>query len=134
MMQPADHRYGDGVVQAFPSKAPDHALAVEILPRRLGRGQDLLDSYRTHATNEGRAIDLASVPDEILRRRVVREGVHQLLTCPPGGRTLSDVEVYYASALVPEDEEDVQDAKRGRGNDKEVADAVTDSLLDRSRT
>ena len=80
----------------------------------------LLDSLRTHATNEGRALDLVSVPDEMLRGRVVGEGVHQLLTCPPGGRTIGDVEVHDASALVLEHEEHVQDAKRGCGNDKEV--------------
>ena len=51
----------DDVVEAFSSKGPNHALTVGILPRRPGRGQDLLDSHGAHATNEGRAIDLVSV-------------------------------------------------------------------------
>lgn len=53
----------DDVVQAFPSKGPDPALAVGILPRRSGCDQHLLDSHRTHATNEGRAIDLVPKSD-----------------------------------------------------------------------
>ena len=67
-----------------------------------------------------RAVDLVSVPDDVLRRRVIGEGVDQLLTCPLRGRTLGDVEVHDASALVLEHEEHVQDAKRGCGHDKEV--------------
>ena len=74
----------DDVVEAFPPKGPNHALAVGILPRRPGCGQDLLDPHCTHATNEGRAIDLVSVPNEILRRQVVREGVDQLLDLSTG--------------------------------------------------
>ena len=111
----------DDVVEAFPPKGPDCALAVGILPWRPGRGQDLLDSHRTRATNEGRTIDLVSVPDEILRRRVVGEGVDRLLTGPSRGRSIGDVEVRNASALVLEHHEHVQDAKRGRGHDTEVA-------------
>ncbi len=56
----------DDVVQAFPPKGPNHALAVRTLPRGTRRGEDLFDSNRTHATNEGRAIDLVSVADDVL--------------------------------------------------------------------
>ena len=42
----------DSVVQAFPPKGPDDALAAGILPRGPGRGDNLLDSHRTHAANE----------------------------------------------------------------------------------
>ncbi len=61
MMQPTDHREGDDVVEAVPPNGADHALAVRILPRGLRRGEDLLESHRTHATNEVRAIDLVSM-------------------------------------------------------------------------
>ena len=43
-----------------------------------------------------------------------------MLACPLCGRTLGDVEMHDASALMLEHEEHVQDAKRGCGNDKEV--------------
>jgi len=102
----------DDVVEAVPPKGTDHALAVRILPRGPRRGEDLLDSHRTHSTNEVRAIDLVSVPDDVPGRRVVGKGVDQLLACPLRGRTISDVEVDDASALVLEHEEHVQDAKR----------------------
>ena len=43
-----------------------------------------------------------------------------MLACPLCGRTLGDVEVHDAAALVLEHEEHVQDAKRGCRQDKEV--------------
>jgi hypothetical protein len=55
------------VVETFPSKGADDAFAVRILPRRLRRSEDLLDSHRTRSTNEVRRIDLVSVPDDVLR-------------------------------------------------------------------
>ena len=110
----------DDVVEAFPPKGPDHALAVRILPRGPRRGEDLLNSHRTHSTNEVRAIDLVSAPNDVLRRRVVGEGVDQLLPCPLRRRTLGDVEVQDASMLMLEHEEHVQNAKGRCGHDKEV--------------
>jgi len=103
----------DDVVEAFPPKGADHALAVRILPRGPRRGEDLLDSHRTHSTNEARAVDLVSVPNDVLRRRVVGEGVDQLLSCPLCRRALGDVEVQDASAPMLEHEEHVENAKRG---------------------
>jgi hypothetical protein len=75
----SDH---DDVVEAVPPNGPDHALTVRILPWGPRRGEDLLDAHRTHSTNEVRAIDLVSVPNDVLRRRVVGEGIDQLLACP----------------------------------------------------
>ena len=51
----------DDVVQAFPPKGPNHALAVRTLPRGTRRGEDLFDSQRMRSTNEGCAIDLVPV-------------------------------------------------------------------------
>ena len=58
----------DDVVQAFPPKGPNHTLAVRILPRGTRRGEDLFDSQRMRWTNEGCAIDLVPVSDDVLRR------------------------------------------------------------------
>ncbi len=69
-----------------PAQCAQLTLAVRILPRGLRRGEDLLSPHRTHATNKVRAIDLVSVPDNVLRCRVVGKGVHQLLACPLRGR------------------------------------------------
>jgi hypothetical protein len=97
----------DDVVEAFPPKGTDDTLAVGILPRGTRRGENLLDPHRAQSANEGRAIDLVSVPDEVLWRRVIRESVDQLLTRPLCGRTLGDVEVYDAPALMLEYEKHV---------------------------
>ena len=40
----------DDVVEAVPPNGTDHALAVRILPRGPRRGENLLDSHRTHST------------------------------------------------------------------------------------
>ncbi len=103
------------VVEAVPPNGPAHALAVRILPRRPRRSEDLLDSHRTHSTNEVHAIDLISVPDDVPRRRVVGEGVDQLLACPLRGRCIGDVEVLDVAAPAFGHEKHVQQVKhRGR--------------------
>jgi hypothetical protein len=72
----------DDMVEAVSPKSPDHPLTVRILPRATRRGEDLLDPHRTHASNEVRALDLVSVPNDVPGRRVVGEGIDQLLACP----------------------------------------------------
>ena len=54
------------------------------------------------------------------RRRVVREGVHNLLSGPVGGGVLGHVEVDNAPAMVSEHDEDEQDAQAGGGHGKET--------------
>jgi hypothetical protein len=85
MMQPANHRKGDdlpsidglslawfGGVLIEREVGPGTVIVLELLP------EDLLDSHRAHSTNEVRAIDLVSVPDEALRRCIVGKGVDQI--------------------------------------------------------
>ena len=124
----------DDVVEAVPPKGTDHALAVRILPRGPRRGENLLDSHRTHSSNEVRAVDLVSVPDDVLRSRVVGKGVDPLLACPLRGRTLGDVEVDDASALMLEHEEHIKDTKRGRRHDKEVDGNEVVGVVQQKRT
>lgn len=62
-------------------------------PGRCARGQELLDPHRTHATNEGRTIDLVSVPNDVVRRvRVAQFGAFG--RAPQDGQLLSQGEVF----------------------------------------
>ena len=64
----------------------------------------------------------------------MRESVDQLLTCPQGGRPVSDVEVHDASTMMFEHEQDVQDAKLGCGNDEEIDGNKVPSVVPQERT
>ena len=43
---------GDDVIEAFPSKRPDHAFAVRVLPWRRARGDDLVQTKTRHPPHE----------------------------------------------------------------------------------
>ena len=62
----------------------------------------------------GCAVDLVTIAEEIGRRGVVREGVHDLLGGPGGGGVLGHVEVDDPPAMVGEHDEDEEDAQGGR--------------------
>ncbi|OGA01050.1 MAG: hypothetical protein A3I00_03570 [Betaproteobacteria bacterium RIFCSPLOWO2_02_FULL_64_12] len=66
------------------------------------------------------AIDAVAIAEEVGRRGVVREGVHDLLGRPGDGGVLGDVEVEDAAAVVSQHDEDAEDAQLSRGNGEEV--------------
>jgi hypothetical protein len=70
--------------------------------------RNFLDLHPLHAVAELLAIDLVTVAQEVGRRGVVRERVHDLLGGPEGGRVLGDVEVDDAAAMVGKHDEDEQ--------------------------
>ena len=65
-------------------------------------------------------VDSVAVADEIGRRRLVREGIHDLLSGPLGGGVLSDIEVHDPPAVVSEDDQNEQDPKAHRGDGEQV--------------
>ena len=81
------------VIQALAPDRPDEALREGILPWAVRGREDFLDPQALHAAPKRLAVDLVAVAEEVGRRGVVREGVHDLLGGPVGGGMLSDVEV-----------------------------------------
>jgi hypothetical protein len=65
-------------------------------------------------------VDAVAVAEEIRWRRLVREGVDELLGRPGGGGMLGDVEVDDAAAVVSEHNENEEDAEASSRYGKEV--------------
>jgi hypothetical protein len=84
------------------------------------RREDLVDPHGRHPVPVLLPIDLVSISEEVRRRGLVREGVHELLSSPGGGGMLGDVEVDDAPAVVSEHDEDEEDAEASGGHGEEV--------------
>ncbi len=77
------------------------------------------------------AVDLVTVAQEIGRRRVVREGVHDLLGGPVGGGVLGHVEVDDAPAMVSEHDENEEHAQARGGHREEIeGDQASDMVVE----
>src|SRR5262245_47063891 len=96
----------EDVVETLAADRTDQALGERILPGAVRRCENFLDPHPLHAVAELLAIDLVTVAQEVGRRGVVRERVHDLLGCPEGGGVLGDVEVEDAAAMMGEHDED----------------------------
>ena len=78
----------EDMVEALAADRGDEALREGVLPRAGGRGQDFTDSHAPHSLPERGPVDAVAVAEKIGRRRVVREGVHDLLGRPGRGGML----------------------------------------------
>ena len=108
------------VIQALAPDRADEPLRERVLPWALRRREDLLDPHALHAVPELLTVDLVTIAEEIGRRGLVREGVHDLLGGPGGGGVLGDVEVDDPPAVVGEHDEDEEDAEASGGHGEEV--------------
>jgi hypothetical protein len=78
----------DDMVEAFSTYRTHKALGVWVLPRILRRGEHLLDAHTIHPSTEVVAVDAVAVPDDVPGRRVLGEGLNDLLGGPSGARML----------------------------------------------
>ena len=69
----------ESLIEAIPTDRGDEALGEGVLPGAGGRGQDFTDSHPLHTLPECVAVDRVAIAEEVSRRGVVREGVHDLL-------------------------------------------------------
>src|SRR5205814_8293612 len=103
--------------------APDRAaepLREGVLPRALGRGQYLPDSHALHAAPKRVTVDRVAIAEEVGRRGVVGERLHDLLGGPGPGGMLGDVEVDHPPPMVGEYDEDEEDAPPRGGHGEEI--------------
>src|ERR1022692_4510678 len=84
------------------------AVRISSMPRPWTRGRNWSPKMRSRS----RIMNLGAV--------FLGEGLDDLLGSPGRGRGVGDVEVKNAAAVVGQDEEDIQNAKRRRGNRKEI--------------
>jgi len=110
----------DDVVEEFAPDGFDHALSERVLPRGVRRDEDLGKTDGLHPLSKRSAEDAVAIVDEEPGRRVVREGLDNLLRRPSRGRGVGHVEMYVSAALMEEDYEHVEHAERRRGHDEEV--------------
>src|SRR2546426_4920093 len=124
----------ENVIQTLAPDRTDEALGERILPGAVRRSKDFVDPHALHSVPKLLAVDLVTVAQEIGRRGVVREGVHDLLGGPVGGEVLGHVEVDDAPAMVSEHDENEEDAQARGGNREEVdGDEVVD-MVDEERS
>ena len=79
------------------------------------------------------AADRVAIAEEMGRRGVVREGVHNLLGGPGGGGVLGHVEVEDAPAIGGQDNEDEEDVQVSGGNGEEVDRPEVADMVDKER-
>jgi hypothetical protein len=108
------------VVQDLPSATENPALRERILPGRpVGRSND----FHTHVF-QGSRYDLSVLPvaveDHVPRRMVFRERFPELLNDPQGVGLGRDRELEDLSPRMVDDEKDLQDIERCRGDREEV--------------
>ena len=92
----------EDMLKALAADRANEPFHERTLPGALGGREALPNLHAIHALPEGVAVDRVAITEEVGRRRVVREGVHDLLGCPGRGGMLRDVEVDDAPALVGE--------------------------------
>ena len=87
------------------------------------------DPHAVHSVSEGLAIDVVAIAEEVGRRGVVREGVHDLLGRPVRGGVFGDVEVDDPSPGVDEHDETEEHPQARGGHREEVeGDQVPDMV------
>src|ERR1019366_5482674 len=111
----------DDGVKTLSAYRAHKALNIGILPRRLGCRENFLDGEALNTTAEVVTVDTVAVAHHVLGRRVLGECLKDLLGGPVCAGVAGDVPVQDTSAIVGEDEKDVEDAK-GRGGHGEKVD------------
>jgi len=110
----------DHVVQAFSANRANQSLNVRALPRRSIRDGNFLDAHMLNAELEVAAIDTVTVSDHESRRIVIRKRIGDLLSCPTSCWMGRDVEVDDHAAIMPKDNEAVQQLETHGPYDEEV--------------
>ena len=67
------------MIQALAAKRPDQAFNVEVLPGRPWRDRAVANPHRSDAVREGLSISTIVVTDQLARRSIPRECLHDLL-------------------------------------------------------
>jgi hypothetical protein len=72
----------DDVIKTFPSDRADQPLRISVLPRRLRRDRSVTNAHGPDAPDEGSAIRVVAVADQLAWRLVPAAGLGQLTGKP----------------------------------------------------
>lgn len=92
---------------AFAADRSNHSLGIWILPGRPWCNGGLFDLHPCHSTAKLFSINLISIPELVVRRRIFREGFNDLLRRPDSSWVCRDVEVNDLTPVMQQDEETV---------------------------
>jgi hypothetical protein len=101
----------DDVIEQVPAAVADKALGDAVLPRASEAGPLGLNAEALHCVDDIFAEVRRPVEDQILRCRVVRESLAQLLRDPRAGRMPGDAEVQNPPSIMRDHEETVKHPK-----------------------
>src|SRR5215831_11900793 len=93
------------VIKAFSADGADDPLGEGILPRRMGRDEDLVHAHAVDALDKGVAVDRVTIAEEIAWGCFVRKCLDDLLDGPGRGGVVGDVDVKELAAIVAEHDE-----------------------------
>ena len=80
----------------------------------------IADAHRSATPSDGTAVGGIAVPNEMVRRLVPGKGLGDVVRNPLGCRMIRDAERDQSPALVPENDQDEQQAKANRRNNEKV--------------
>ncbi len=100
------------MIEALSTDTADQAFNIRVLPWRAVCGHHLLNAHVFDPLAEKLAVDRIPVPDQEPRRRFFGKRLDDLLSRPPSRRIRRNVEMDDRAAVMSEDHETEQDAKR----------------------
>src|SRR5262245_36615479 len=110
----------DQMIETLSANRADDAFRVWILEGRSRRGDHLFDLHPLYSQSKFFPVNLISIPEQIARRRVFREGFDDLSGRPFCRGMLCNIEVDDLTSVMQQDYETVQVAEGQRRNGKEV--------------
>jgi len=120
----------DDVVGTLSPNGSDGALAVRVLPGRMGRNRLLRNSHAVYSANEVISVGTVVVANQILRLSLVAgECFDQLASRPPSRGLCRDVEMHDLPTFVSHDDEAIQQPESDGGNHEEVAGRRTAQMV-----
>ncbi len=91
------------VVEALAADRSDNPFHERILPGRAWGDEDLANPHPLDSPRELIAVDRVSITEQEPWRRIVRERLDELPSCPGRRGMVGDVEVEECTAVMPQD-------------------------------
>ena len=110
----------DDVMETLSADRAYESLTIGILPGRLRRANDFLDTHVLDALAEELTVDAIAISDQQSGRRIVRERSDDLLCRPCGSQVRSDVVVHDHAAVVAGNDEAEQNTERRCRNGRQI--------------
>ena len=104
----------DHVVQTLSTNRSDDSLGIGILPGRLRRGRDLLDTQCPRLSVKRFPVNRVSVSDQVLRHLIDPARLKELACRPDRRGMLCGMEVQYSPPIVAHDNQHEQRRRRYR--------------------